>query len=1556
MKKRIVQLREQLACNLHRLIGNEAVEKKELAAFDLIMSRRQFLKAAEVEALAALVGSSMVPTAWGKTDPKLKVDPGKVGLTVEDQAAVSKATQLVYGTELNQDPIYARPVISPQEQSTHGIVEGARGRLQLQSQLDAGNPTEAQFLDRGFHYGPSELIQLEKDGANWQLVHYYHPWSARTDGARTDGLERHVILTGNTNSRNEADWLADPIKVHCLTGVRTNQFRQSGNQVLGGGTYFVFVEQKGFSNLVFIGQSSFELTPPYVQPMDYPVVWSHNLANNLFLPAGETDYFLIDKYSNSGFLGDGSYDPSQAYEHLVIYGAGAGGGYYTLWVVSLDDSVPGKLNVINTSIENYPSKARVVHIGGTPTADTPLTEVVLTESVSTQDGSTTKQVYTTYRVTSEGARHGPQQTVGPDQTAMGWSLSAPPDIEKTEANAALTDENSYDFTTLQNVHHLFSYTTKDPNESLPLTNHVKLGFLQDRGIVLFGISVWSASAGVQAVLNGYYALALPDAGVGQIVTLSGGVSKFGGFRYFALDANGNLFMLRQRRKPLADTPYGPPIYAQYNADGNPEAFPTTSAIPIPSTTDPNAAIRAFAAGSPLCGQFVTLTDNVLLNTALAFGTDDTNLSQAVWLGSGFQAVYAPNRFSHDAQHVVVKKVQNNENEVYGCFNVFNNPVDKSWRSRQIATQTVPAGPGMQQSGDHYQADIAPANAYGKITSLSYEVNKGIQIEVRADSPTTVIDEVSNLYYDIDRYTSFIGNPDPGTGRLSVAVKADVLAQVIYARLIDTSGLAPSSDAAMLSSSEPGYDWVSINLATQAQQRMSTDGSTQLGAVNPDGTTPDTTVYVSGSTIGGTRNDPQYGWQTKGNYDPSNDNLNSLATYLNQSSANMLAAAPQLTGGGLRSGQQVDPLTAVTPLAADPARSTVTTVFGYAAGTVACTLSGPQGSPGQLGGIFSSISHALHDAFNWLQHVEDEAYDDLKKGVTVTIDTAEGIAVTVSADIMKNVNGVEQDLNEVVSTVEEYASVVENVIITVIESSFMYQFIMAIIALISFFIHFKEILELKDSYYSFFQQLFDPNSPQAQSMKVPSNIVVANEGRVVVGPENTVTQNFEKLSTSNVPAEIVDDVVDSILRNPIVNKILGVVLSAVCRAIAVVDSLIPISFNMAPAPTSDLENEMTALLGSLESATANVTEDTINAFLNQFIQDIMNPQATYTNFAEGLGPLMTELESDAMSPFYELMQNLGNQDFTYLQQMLQQGDFLTLKIPLLADLFMLFGLGTASGSEVKLSAHDAVFFPIAVITWITIYRYEGRTISSVDDLHFASTSRLPAPQAGAMDDVALAATCLKFVVYVLNSFYWLYKAGKDASGGGSSQSQQQWYSGIKDLLVGFNSWVNWFGAIAPVSLMIVKGGVTPPQTDWDIMQASVNLTTFSVNMAVDAESSSAQLSVGATPWPSSVKDVTQFLRFIARVMARVADTVIELEDVSEMTTADVLKLVGTDIAAGGRCAQFFYRIFQQAAQDSIEYWAIAILGAPWALCLNILAQTEDMEAVSGRKRKMLLAPE
>ena len=122
-------LRQRLADRLRQVIGNPVIEQKELAAFDIVMSRRDVLKLGRNSlVVAGLVSAGVPPTVWARRDPSLGVHPCEVGLTAEEQASVTKAVDVSIGTELFEQTIYAEPVVSPQAAGTHAVIEGARHR------------------------------------------------------------------------------------------------------------------------------------------------------------------------------------------------------------------------------------------------------------------------------------------------------------------------------------------------------------------------------------------------------------------------------------------------------------------------------------------------------------------------------------------------------------------------------------------------------------------------------------------------------------------------------------------------------------------------------------------------------------------------------------------------------------------------------------------------------------------------------------------------------------------------------------------------------------------------------------------------------------------------------------------------------------------------------------------------------------------------------------------------------------------------------------------------------------------------------------------------------------------------------------------------------------------------------------------------------------------------------------------------------------------------------------------------------------------------------------
>ena len=790
----ISNLRVSLSNNLKRLIGNPAIEAKELTAFDVIMDRRQFLKAAQFTAIGALVASVYPPSAWGRFDRKLKINPKYVGLTVGEQASVSQATQLVTGTELFQDTIYAQPVVASEAVNSHALIEGARGRLRLQSDLLNTNPDEFQFLDAGYHYGPTELIQLEDDpSAGWELVHYHYPWNARSDGARTDGLIRQVIMAS-------ADGLVSPTKIITVTGSATNRYSSGTSDQINTISYLVFVEDTASGNPghLVIGTGFANVPAPYNDIPLYPVRWKSIPLDNHHITA-HNGYQFADKYTNNGFKYPVEFDPIQATEHIVLYFEDS------LVIISDGDADNNDQEYIFLIVSYIPLPAnaphsRLVHINWDPVGSYSLKDVVLASSQSNTDGSQTYTFHSTNTSNITGLDPFPIE-VNIDEQKYHWNDNWN-ETSFTIANATTQNGTlTLDYTKVKSVHSLFYLT---PASTSPTIHHLKLANFEGRGIVALNIdeNVGANSDGSSAFrLAGHFPLTFPDtAGLGNILTFSGGTSKFNGLRYVAFDEDGNTFLLRQRRYAGVDSPYAPPIWGNYTAEGQPIQSFSTVIDPLPSGTSNTSNLHQLADwidASVHTGEKYVEHYNFLLYTALAFATDDTSQSQAVWIGNAYKAAYAPSRFALDSEHVAIKQVQSGDTDIYAAFTMFKNPVDKTWRQRQIATQILTQGPGLQESGDHYQATVTPANAYGKTVSLLSADNANLLIEVRADSPCTVIDDTNNQYYDIDRYTSFMAAPDPATGRLCLLVKAENFSQVLYVRLVDTSGLQPSNDSAML---------------------------------------------------------------------------------------------------------------------------------------------------------------------------------------------------------------------------------------------------------------------------------------------------------------------------------------------------------------------------------------------------------------------------------------------------------------------------------------------------------------------------------------------------------------------------------------------------------------------------------------------------------------------------------------------------------------------------------------------------------------------------------------
>jgi hypothetical protein len=1350
-------LRQRLAERLRKIIANPVIEEKELAAFDIVMSRREVLKLAGSSAIVVgLVSAGVPPTVWARRDPSLAVHPCEVGLTSEEQASVTRAVDISIDTELFQQTIYAKPVVSPEAGPTHAVIEGARHRYRLQCELDSVAPTEGQFLDEGHHWGQPELVQLEETANGWELAHYRHPWSAREDGATTDGMVRDVIMTA-------ADGLVSPKKVLTISSPYNNFVTDDG--ISGAAYIIVVIDPKATGTgggWICLGTGKWSMTVAADTPPEYPVEWkSLDLAYAEREVLG-AELWWDDKYVDMGHTdpeNPATYIPAKSTEHIVLYYSNGPRvitladngtpGYMYLWIDMLLYPLGGQ------PTPTFDTVPRLVHLhsntniaasGNNPPYRTDW--LAFASSSKNSDGTST---FTTVHVGYYDSTQRDGLTIWSEKGIYGRNQQYNDAYQTTKmvkGKATPPETPNLDYTQMFNVHTFYGTDNGF---------FVKLAHFKNVGLALF--IVYSDSS--RSFLAGHFPLALPDVdGIGEIAQLSGGVSKFDGFRFLANDYNGNLFMLRHRRAVSTSTPYSAPIFGFNDADGNPRTFySTTTNDPYPDGIDSSSTlVTKLDAWMNASTDFNPLEApeprNIMLNAALAFATDETALSQATWLGNTYQAAYAPRRFPFDSAFIVIQRAQGGNDTDYSAYTMHNNVVTRTWHTRQIATQVLPEDPGLNEAGDHYHATVTPVNAYGRPVSMLSEENADLVFEVRADAPTTVVDDTHNLYYDIDRYTSFMAAPDSGTGRLSLAVKAENFGLVLYARLVDTSSLTPSlNDTAMLSTTGTTYPWQSADLAAQAQQRMGNDDSDTITLLGDTAPLADTTQYISSITLNTVSTD----WDFKSNPHPSQDDIGNLANYLNTSGQTMLGSSFNLSLGASADGISIDPLTAVTR--ATPG-VTGGVRFGYPIGSVTPPISSATVyASDELGSMWSGLSHALHDALHWLQNVDAATYQALDEGAVELVIEVDQITASVSADIMKAVNGVEQELNEAVSSIEEYASVVVNAIAAVVKQTFIYKMIEDIIALISLFVHLQDIQKLAGNLNSYITSILEGPS------LIPDDYSSWSEFQSYFGVNNDLSDQMGSLDVDSVTTELTTDVLDAISKNPF-NKVTNKILSSLTDAVEDAIPSPPISFIPNEDIYDQIINEINALETDVSNAFENLTVDIIDEFIKQISADMANPQNTFKNLEQGLETLVADLENDAIKPLLNWVDTTARTSQSQMNELISQEQLITINITAIKDLMRLFNIGKSVNNSYSASSADAIFYPMAIMMWISVYTRTGKSVSSFDGIN--STSPL-SPATGLLgasmsqNDFNLANIAVNFISTEMTAATWAVKAAADYKG-------------------------------------------------------------------------------------------------------------------------------------------------------------------------------------------------
>ncbi len=1420
------------------------------------------------------------------------------GPGIDDTPSATAAAGVSIGTELFQDTVYAEPVVPANAVGSHAVIEGARRHLRIQSDLASNQPLERLWLDNGYHRGLPELVQIEEDPTTGEkmVVHYRRPWKARTDGGRTDGFERELLLT-------EADGLQNPTAIHAVTGSYTNKFMPIDGvpgAAFANAQYMLLIEEdvSGRVGQLLIGWAATFIQGGLPQSAS-AITWQQiPLTNGMLNVDDSYQLAQVSKFTGAAWVSQQdsqtpTYHPEQQVEHLVLHYDGPAGGSDRIAVLTLMNNSTEYPELTITWLytpQGVTDKLRLTHIDWDATDRNSgwqqFGSIVLANTSFHSDGSLS---YRNYFINREGNVF--QEALTPRGNVRISKIffdSTGSDFHGVSVDASSADGGRFalDFSKLGDVHTLHS------TYWMGNVYNLKLCMLEGRGPLLllnvasqFDIRTRANSTETQFYLGGHFPLALPDdAGLGNLTTLCGGSTRFGGFRFVAADDNGNAFLLRQRRKAGLNTPYPPAIYGLNDANGVPGSIFPNAQEPFPDGTTSASNLNSLDHWVSASTTWIDPDSsyNFLQRMVAAFGTDDSNVCQGVWLGNTYTAVYAGRHFGLDNEHVsVTQNVDPDTNQLqYAVSMVFSNPVDRTWRKRPITYQTLPKGPGLQESGDHYQAIVRPVNANGQQVSFLAAENAHLQIEVRADSPCTVIDDTNNLYHDVDRYTSFFAKPDPSTGMLSLLVKADTFSQVLYVRLVDTSSLeTTSSDPALVKDSGGTlYAWQSVNMATEAQHRM----ANSVDGVAASPMLQDSTVYVSGATL--TASDQANPWQVKSSFDTTPSNFDNLAGYLNTSGTNILAATSSLTPDG---GDAIDPLSTATAYPADPDRPTITSHFDYLNGTVSNTAgsAGPA-LQGDLGSIWSSVSHALHDVLHFLQHATPSVYSQLASDGVKLISAAEGLTASVAADIMKLVTGVEQELEELLSTVEEYANVVANLIVTIVENTFIGRFIELLIELISLFQHLAAVQNLSRDLQSNFAALLGAN-PGGPPVPIPG-FDFTSVLDPLLGPANDVQHTMESVEVDQIADEVVQTVYDLLAGNPFVNKVLGKVQSELNAAWEALTPQIPIHFNLDSAATASLADQIVEIVEAVAEGVVDVGEDVLDFLIDEIVDLVANPRAAYSQLGQSVGDTAAEIVVDALEPVLQKMQDLLSNDLAFAAEALTTADFVTVDLGTLADLLKLLGVGDVSAASLTLRTGDAVFFPMALGIWTSAYLATGKSYSSLASMG-GSTQQLGGVSPEALGILKLSVAASSGLFTEIGHGIWVYSrySAATSGGGGSSNELVQRYSKY------FGAVGSWVNAVVRSSLflavMVETQALGQPDDPFDGADKTIRFITGLADVFYTLpDENNNPGSLPADPRPT---DITGFINFLSQLANLVGGTADQISKNPNMTLDQFESMVG-----------------------------------------------------------------
>lgn len=137
----------------------------------------------------------------------------------------------------------------------------------------------------------------------------------------------------------------------------------------------------------------------------------------------------------------------------------------------------------------------------------------------------------------------------------------------------------------------------------------------------------------------------------------------------------------------------------------------------------------------------------------------------------------------------------------------------------------------------------------------------------------------------------------------------------------------------------------------------------------------------------------------------------------------------------------------------------------------------------------------------------------------------------------------------------------------------------------------------------------------------------------VGNPYDTTSDMNQANIDGVVNEAVNDLLDTVLKNPFANKLLKETMSVLSRVISAADQSSPLKFKLDQSIVANEIQLVEDVANDIESLFVNVTDDAVDFLIDQIVDDIEDPQQTFSNFASGVGQFMEQIETDTINALY-----------------------------------------------------------------------------------------------------------------------------------------------------------------------------------------------------------------------------------------------------------------------------------------------------------------------------------